>query len=196
MAADFQLVRRKALGAIAGELAIAHGDAVRLEVVPPRTVLNVRGPGTETFAAAVAEAFGVAPPLEPNRWTGVRNRAAVWLGPDEWLLIAPDGESRGIERDLHEALPEKARLSVVDVSHNYTTLHLSGSRAREVLAKGCALDLHRLSFHAGDCAQTLLAKTRVILRAVDEEIELWIRNSFASYTAQWLLDAAAEFRSD
>lgn len=193
MAADFQLVRRDTLGALAGELAVARGDAVRLELVPPRTVLNVRGPGRENFAAAVAEVFGLAPPLEPNRWAGVRNRAAIWLGPDEWLLVAPDGASRELERDLREALPEETTLSVVDVSHNYTTLRLSGSRARELLAKGCALDLHPLNFRAGDCAQTMLARARVILRAVDDEMEIWARNSFASYMAQWLLDAATEF---
>lgn len=194
MAADLRLVRSDALGALAGDLASASGDAIWLGLVPPRTVLNLRGPATKTFANVVEEVFGVAPPLEPNRWTGTRDLAAVWLGPDEWLLVAPDGESRTIERALREALPKEPWLSIVDIAHNYTILRLSGRNARELLAKGCALDLYPSSFPAGACAQTLLARTRVILRAVDGGTELWIRNSFASYTAQWLLDAAAEFQ--
>ncbi len=196
MAADLQLVRRDALGELAGALAAASNDAVRLELVPPRAVLNIRGQATERFAGAVEGVFGVAPPLEPNRWAGTRDRAAIWLGPDEWLLLASDGVSRAIEQGLREVCAEEPRLAVTDVSHNYTTLRLSGSCARELLAKGCALDLHPSVFDAGACAQTLLARTRLILRAVDDAIELWIRNSFASYTAQWLLDAVSEFRQE
>lgn len=189
---ELQLVRADALAGLAGELAVASGDALRLELVPPRGLLDVRGPGTETFAMAAEGVFGVALPLEPNRWTGARDRAAIWLGPDEWLLLAPDGQSRAAERSLREAFAEEPWLSVTEVSHNYTTLCLSGSHAREVLATGCALDLHPSVFGAGACAQTLLARTRVLLRAVDDgnAIELWARNSFAPYAARWLLDAS------
>lgn len=196
MAADLRLVREDALGALAANLASASGDALRLELLPPRSVLNVRGPGTVAFVGAVAEIFGLAPPLEPNRWTGTGDRAAIWLGPDEWLLVAPDGASRDIEEALREAVPDEPWLSIVDVSHNYITLRLAGPRVRELLAKGCALDLHDSSFCAGACAQTLLAKARVVLRAVDGVIELWVRNSFAAYAVRWLLDAAAEYRRE
>ena len=196
MAADLQLVRGDASGAFAGELARGSGAAVRLEVVPPRTVLNLRGPATAKFAGAVAAVFGNALPLEPNRWTGTGGRAAIWLGPDEWLLVAPNGASLNVKEELQKATPDEPWLSVVDVSHNYTALRLSGPRVRELLAKGCALDLHGSRFSAGDCAQTLLAKTRVILCAVDDGSELWIRNSFAAYTLRWLLDASAEFRRE
>ncbi len=196
MAADLQLVWRDALGELAGALAAASIDAVRLELVPPRTVLNIRGVATELFAGAVERAFGVAPPLEPNRWAGTRERAALWLGPDEWLLFASDGSSRAIEQRLREVCAEEPWLAVTDVSQNYTTLCLYGPCGRELLAKGCALDLHPTVFQAGACAQTLLARTRVTLRAMDDAIELWIRNSFASYTAQWLLDAASEYRQE
>ncbi len=196
MAADLQLVWADALGEFAGALAAVSGDAVRLELVPPRSVLNIRGPATEMFAGAVEGVFGVVPPLGPNRWAGTRDRAALWLGPDEWLLLASDGSSRALEQSLREVCAEEPWLAVTDLSHNYTTLRLSGCCGRELLAKGCALDLHPTAFQAGACAQTLLARTRVILRAVDDAIELWIRNSFASYTAQWLLDAAAEYRQE
>lgn len=193
--AERQLVRADALGPLAGELAAASGTAVRLELVPMRALLDVRGPATEAFAAAVAEVFGVALPFEPNRWAAARDRAAAWTGPDEWLLVAPDGESGAIEHALRQRLADQPWFSIVDVSHNYTSLRLSGPRHRELLAKGCALDLHPESFGTGACVQTLLARTRVILRAVDgDAIELWLRNSFAAYAAQWLLDASLEFR--
>ena len=195
MAADLQLVRGDAPGALAADLASASGAAIRLEVLPPRAVLNVRGPATVEFAGAVAAVSGQSPPLEPNRRIGTGDLAAIWLGPDEWLLVAPDGASLHVEQELRNAMADEPWVSVVDVSHNYSTLRLSGPRVRELLAKGCALDLHGSCFTAGDCAQTLLAKTRVLLCAVDDGIELWMRNSFAAYTVRWLLDAAAEFQA-
>src|SRR5690606_33575136 len=56
-------------------------------------------------------------------------------------------------------------------------------------------DLHRRSFTAGQCAQTLLARAGVVLVCRDaEQPSFWIfvRASFARYLADWLADAAAE----
>ena len=86
-------------------------------------------------------------------------------------------------------------VSVNDVTGGQTVITLSGPNAREVLSKGCPLDLHPLVFRPGDCAQTLLAKANVTLRCIDDtpSYELIVRRSFADYTALWLQDAALEY---
>lgn len=195
MAADPNLVRRDALGALGGDLAAAGGDGVRIELAPPRSLVNLRGAATSEFVRGVEEATGFAPSLEPNRWTGDVNRAAIWLGPDEWLLLAPDGEAQSIEKAIRGEWSDEPWLSIVDVSHSYTAFLLSGFCARELLARGCSLDVHPLAFGRGACAQALLAKTRVLIRVLDDEgeIELWVRNSFARYAARWLLEGSANF---
>ena len=68
------------------------------------------------------------------------------------------------------------------------------AHARVVLAKGCPLDLHGSAFKPPQSAQTLLAKSQVILQCVDARpvFRLFVRLSFANYIAEWLLDAAAE----
>ena len=78
----------------------------------------------------------------------------------------------------------------------YATLALSGARAREVLMKGCRLDLHPRAFAPGACMQTALAKANVILHRTGDEpaYEITVRNSFSVYLATWLLDAMAEYR--
>jgi sarcosine oxidase, subunit gamma len=173
----------------------AGGGAVSLQEVGLRTLVNLRGPADDGFAAAVEEAFGVRLPLEPNRWTGDADRAAIWLGPDEWLLLAPDGEAQAIEAAVRAARPRDPCLAVADVSHAYAGLRLIGSAAREVLARGCPLDLHPTIFPPSACAQTLLAQANVLLRLLDDRpaFEIWVRNSFARYLCAWLIDAMAEF---
>ena len=85
--------------------------------------------------------------------------------------------------------------SVTDVTGGQTVITLRGPSARDVLAKGCPLDLHPLVFQPGDCAQTLLGKANVIIRCVDDSpsYELIVRRSFADYAALWLHDAALEY---
>lgn len=172
------------------------GDRVRLESAPPRAILNLRGRAADAhFASGVRQALGVALPDAPNRWNGDSETAILWMGPDEWLVLAAPGRAGQIEAQLRGACADDPWFSAVDVSHSYAGLVLQGPAARAVLAKGCPLDLHPRRFGPGDCVQSLLAKSRVLLRATgDDCIEIWLRNSYARYTAIWLTDAMEEFR--
>lgn len=158
------------------------------------TQINLRGDaGDAGFAAAVRGALGFDLPATANTWSGSLGRAAIWLGPDEWLLTAPPGENTTFEGTLRSAL-RGMHHSVVDLSANRTVIAISGSDARPVLAKGCSLDLHAAAFAAPQSAQTLLAKVQLILQCADakDAFRLYVRNSFAHYVAEWLTDAAAE----
>jgi sarcosine oxidase subunit gamma len=115
------------------------------------------------------------PPVAPNTVVG----DAIWLGPDEWLVLG------GREADYAE-LP-----AAVDVSANRVCLELSGDEAAAVLARGCALDLHPSVFPPGRCAQTLVARAQVILYRTEDAFRLLVRPSFADYLRAWLRDAGA-----
>ena len=115
------------------------------------------------------------PPVAPNTVVG----NAIWLGPDEWLVLG------GREEDYAE-LP-----AAVDVSANRVCLELSGDGAADVLARGCALDLHPSVFPPGRCAQTLVARAQVILWRTEDAFRLLVRPSFADYLRAWLRDAGA-----
>lgn len=175
------------------------GAAVHLDVAGARTLLNLRGDATDTrFCEIVAEVAGAPLPERPNGWTGGEDGSVAWLGPDEWLIMAPEGRASSLEGGLRERCGDDAAsamaLSVVDVSHNDIGFVLSGIMAREVLAKGCPLDLHAGAFAKGRCAQTRLAQTRALLICrAEHTIEIRVRNSFAAYIARWLQDAMKEF---
>jgi sarcosine oxidase subunit gamma len=128
-------------------------------------------------------------PTEPNTVAGDTSRAALWLGPDEWLVVGQPGSEL-----LLEAEYRAAGASVIDVSANRTTLELRGPRARELLEFGCPIDLHPRVFGPGRCAQTLLARANVLIWFVADDPEpvyrLLVRTSFAAYVAAWLADAS------
>lgn len=162
--------------------------------IPFLTKVNVRlQPGSAT-AAVVAEALGMALPVEPNTTALKDARRVLWLGPDEWLVVAPPNERPGLELELRGALGTQPG-SIVDVSGERTVLELSGARARDVLMKGCSIDLHRSVFAVGRCAQTGLARAQVVLTPTGEDAYwIFVRSSFAGYLTAWLQDAMAEYR--
>ncbi|TCR19603.1 sarcosine oxidase subunit gamma [Streptomyces sp. BK205] len=172
----------------------ASGGAVRLAELPFLTQLDVRLDPKGAAADAVGLALGLALPVEPDTVVRAGELTALWLGPDEWLVVGPPGR-RDMESRIREAGGDEP-VSVVDVSAQRTTLVVSGPRARDLLAHGCSLDLHPRAFRAGRCAQTTLGRTQVVLVARDEPSSgFWVlvRSSFAGYLADWLVDAAVEW---
>ena len=127
--------------------------------------------------------------MTPNTAWEDGPRAALWLGPDEWLILAPLGAGPAVVGELGAAL-EGSHRSIVDVSANRVALELSGPRAREVLSKGCAIDLHPRAWRPGMCAQTMLARTQVILHERSDSTGILVRPSFADYLVDWLFDAS------
>ncbi len=157
--------------------------------------LNLRGDSSDgAFASGVERALGLALPVEPNTVSEGDGKQALWLGPDEWLIVTPPDEQGPASERLCDAL-DGVHSSVTDISGGQTLVNLSGENAREVLAKGCSLDLHPRAFGEGRCAQTLVSGANVILRWAGPEpsFDLIVRRSFADHLARWLHDAALEY---
>ncbi|MFF4275171.1 sarcosine oxidase subunit gamma [Streptomyces sp. NPDC001536] len=189
---------RSPLSQVAGRLAAAtrtSGGAVRLAELPFLAQLNVRLDAKGTVAEAVGLALDLQLPLQPNTVVRAGELTVLWLGPDEWLLVGPPGTERDLESRIRTAAGDEP-VAVTDVSAQRTTLLVAGPRAHDLLAHGCALDLHPRSFGSGRCAQTTLGRTQVIVVArADSRAGFWVlvRSSFAGYLTDWLLDAATEY---
>ena len=170
-------------------------SSVQISERPFQGHVNLRGDaGDAVFLEAVTGALGCSLPLTPNTVSGDADLSVLWLGPDEWLIFTPpDGES-AVVTSLEGALGDTLS-SVTDVTGGQTVIRLSGANARNLLAKGCPLDLHPRVFGPGRCAQTLVAKAMVTIYHVDDAptFDLVIRRSFADYLRAWLQDAAQEF---
>ena len=111
------------------------------------------------------------------------------LGPDEWLVVGPDGQAGTIEAAVRPGLAAGAG-AVIDLSGNRIALLLDGPAARDVLASCVALDFHPTAFRPGQCAQTLVAKAPVVIQQLDERpsYRILVRPSFTGYLVDWLVD--------
>jgi sarcosine oxidase, subunit gamma len=153
------------------------------------------GPGV----TACAEVLGVpALPTTPSTAVEGPDANVIWFGPQEWLVTSTSQAAEALEAQLREVTTEHGG-AAVDVSAQRTTVRLCGAHARDVLAKGCSLDLHPAVFGPGAAAQTMLGLAAVVLIPLDDkgtDYRILVRSSFAGYLADWLIDAAEEFGVD
>jgi sarcosine oxidase subunit gamma len=171
--------------------AATRGD-IFVREVPFLAQINFRAdPNDADIVQRLASTLGFALPVVPNTTTSHHDRRALWLGPDEWLIVGPDGQQEILAQALRNGLNGTVG-SIVDVSANRTMLEVGGPQARELLSHGVPIDLDARTFGPDRCAQTLLAKAQVVIERHDEEpFHLYIRSSFAHYAAEWLLDAGS-----
>lgn len=159
------------------------------------TMVDLRVDPSGPGGAAAAELLGVELPTVASTYAKSGDTTVIWQGPDEWLVTGRAWAGSELEAQLREVVATHGG-AAVDVSGQRTTLRLGGSRSRDVLAKGCALDLHPRFFGEGSAAQTMLGQAGVVLLAVDAsgaDYRILVRSSFARYLADWLLDAAEEY---
>jgi heterotetrameric sarcosine oxidase gamma subunit len=145
-------------------------------------------PGKEQSAA---ERLGLDP--APGLASPTPAGTALWLAPGAWMVVAEGLDEGALYQDLRERLQEIA--AVMDQSHGRAVLRLSGRAARDVLAKGCRLDLHPRVFKPPMCAQTAIAQIGVLLHQLDERptYDLHVLAGYAADFLTWLTASAAEF---
>ena len=157
--------------------------------------INVRGnPEAKEFLAAIKGVLGFDLPLEPNTVTAKGKVNALWLGPDEWQVTTPPEEDQALLDKLRGGLAGM-HSGVTDVGDGRSTVTLAGPRARDLLAKGCGLDLHASTFGPGRCAQSLLARVPALVHQTDDtpSFDITVNRNIAVYLWEWLVDAAGEY---
>jgi sarcosine oxidase subunit gamma len=171
--------------------AVAPSALVR--TLPPASRWTLRGEPAVLNAATAA--LGLPIIDRACRATAQQATAALWLGPDERLLIAPAEAHADVAARLEAALGE-APHALVDVSHRQIALEIAGERAAVVLNSGSPLDLHLSAFPIGMCTRTVFAKAEIVLWRTEEHrfrIEVW--RSFATYVSKYLALASKELEA-
>jgi len=150
-------------------------------------------------AAAVSEAIGIECSTEPGIVNSNGITQVCWNGPNSWMVIASDDESARGRGELLQTLQAAVGDlgAVVDQSHGRCCLRLSGARARQVMAKNTAIDLHPRAFGPGQCAMTSIAHMNATIVQVDDAptYDLFVIRSLARSFAHAIEHACREFEN-
>jgi sarcosine oxidase subunit gamma len=170
--------------ALAGQKFSASG--VTLAVLPPAERISLRAPAGSV--AALSKALGVDLPRKPKSSATKAGRTALWLGPDEWLIIDEAGKD-----PLADCAAVKVLHSAVGIAHRNIGVAVTGPAAAAAINAGCPQDLSLTSFPVGACSRTILGKIEIVLLRTAKDsfrVECW--RSFSDYAWAFLTEGARD----
>jgi len=156
------------------------------------SIVQINGMAADELQQRLADwKFATPPgPLKASRGSNAR---LLWSGPDQYLLISESLSSAEVITALDSQF-NGSGATWVDLSQARTVFELSGPHVRDILAKGCPLDLDALQ--PGDCAPCLLAHFNILLHCqAPDRFEILVFRSFGRACLEWLEHAAAEFEA-
>ena len=123
----------------------------------PTGMITLRGDlASDAVRDAVQQSVGLGLPAQRQALMG-EDTAALWMSPDEVLLILPYAQVTDALAAIDAALAGQHFLAV-DVSDGRSHLHVAGTGARETLAKLCPVDLSEDAFGPGMVRRTRMAQ--------------------------------------
>ena len=168
------------------------GDpGVTIEERRPAALVQVNGVAEPGALSGLLSSLGLGAAGEagPRRGSSGEGGEVLWTGAGQWWVVC---RVREVSADEVLALIGTPDATTLDLGHARTALRVSGPMARELLAKGCPLDVDGMK--AGDCASSRLGPFNVVFfcRAT-ASFDLYVFRSFGLAMWEWLIDEAAEF---
>ena len=178
------------------ESALAHRAtpenlSISMREITERGMIDLRGLSTDKkFMAAVKSVLGFDLPKARRTSASWGDLKALWLSPDQWLILCTRSKTTALLAELNAALGKLHSLAV-DVSDMRSIIRLEGEGVRETLMKGSSLDLISDDYKAGTVRRMRFAEIAALLHVVEDTvIDLYVFRSYAEYTWAFLLKAA------
>jgi sarcosine oxidase subunit gamma len=163
----------------------------------PIAKINLRGDlKNNDFVSKIRNIIGMMLPKESCNTNEKEKITSLWLGPNEWLIVSNDEMQKEtntyeLEQVLFDGISKINLGAATNVTDQFTIFSLSGSNIIEVLSKGCPFDFESNSFVDNKVVQTVLNHVDVTIhRKNKNNIDLYVRRSFAGYLWNWLKDSA------
>lgn len=167
-----------------------EGLSIVLREIEGRGMIDLRGIASdEAFTAAAKEVLGLDLPTAPRTSVAWGDIQALWLAPDQWLILCPGARLAELLSGLRKVL-EGIHSFAVDVSDMRAILRIEGDAARGVLLKGCSLDLLGSDYGVGTVRRVRFAEIAALLHVVSDKpdtIDLYVFRSYADYAWDWFL---------
>ena len=115
------------------------------------------------------------------------------LSPGQWLVVSHGNSGPGLD-EIEGELADIGYAS--QQTESRVCIRVSGSKARELMSRGCRLDLHQDVVGKNFCAQTQMAQVGVLIHQISDgaEYDLYVYSGFARSFWHWLTETAEQFR--
>ena len=171
-------------------------NGLSIREISPIMKLNLRGKKREFFTT-VGKNLNMILPTEANTSTTSDKLTAIWLSPDEWMIVSNELVNKDTNKyELYEILfnsISKTNLgAVIDVTDQFVQLELKGKNIYKIFSAGCPFNFNEFKEKKGSTTQTVLNHIDVILHHKEENVvNIFVRRSFAEHLWSWIEDSAS-----
>ena len=129
-------------------------------------------------------------PLESSKVSCNSKTRILWTAPNTWLVMSK-------KEDITKIINERCNnenFAITDISHSRAGIQVSGTEAREVLKKGCPINLNE--FKKNNCAGSVFHGINIVVDCLDDEkqiFNLFTLRSFGESLYHHITDASLEF---
>ena len=128
--------------------------------------------------------------LENLKVTANKETRILWNAPGTWLVIS---NKKNIVSTIKDKCDNK-NFAVTDISHSRAVIQIRGLQAREVLKKGCPININKITVN--HCSGTVFNGITVVVDFVNsnpDTFNLLALRSFGETFYHHITDAALEF---
>ncbi len=171
-------------------------ENISVKEICPVMKINLRGKKRE-FLTNVGKNLNMILPTEANTSTTSDKLTAIWLSPDEWMIVSNELVSKEtnkyeLQEILFNSISKTTLGAVVDVTDQFVQLELKGENIYEIFSAGSPFNFNQFREKKGSTTQTVLNHVYVILHHKDKNIvNLFVRRSFAEHLFSWIEDCSS-----
>ena len=129
-------------------------------------------------------------PLESPKVTTNKETRILWNAPRTWLIISS-------KKNIVSSIKDKCdneNFAVTDISHSRAVIQIKGLQAKEVLKKGCPININEIQVN--NCAGTVFNGITIVVDCVNnnpDTFNLLALRSFGETFYHHITDSALEF---
>ena len=168
---------------------------IKISEVEPILKINLRGKNRD-FITKIGKELSIITPADPNTSSSNEKLNLLWLSPDEWLIYSNDKidlkNSNFLEERLYNEISKVKLGSITNVTDHWIMINLNGAKVFELLSSGCPFNFNNFKNSTGAVVQTLVNHIDVVIHNKNiNNVNLFVRRSFANHLWSWLNDGAS-----
>ena len=169
---------------------------LEMKEIKPVMKLIIRGK-TKDFITTIGKNLNMILPAEANTSTSGQALTALWLSPDEWMLVSnktlsEDTNTYEVEDNLIKNISKVNLGAVTNVSDQFVMINIKGNKVFDLFATGSPFNFNQFKDKKGSVVQTILNQIDVIIHLIEiNEVNLLVRRSFSEHLYSWINDSAS-----
>ena len=137
--------------------------------------------GSQADISSCLKELCLEPPKQPNTGTMSGKFTLGWVGPNHWLLLAPQSEEQTLMSVFDAQKTIERNISVIEVSDMFQFFSIEGPDAHDILAICSPIDSHETAFPKNGFTYTKIFDTKALLLRSIRGFHIAVDRSYADF---------------